>query len=55
MGTERELKIKMITDKMSEYEVGSVPHNVYKEILDELTGRKITLHVAEEVTCESCQ
>lgn len=41
----------LIEKRLTEYEVGSVQHDHYMQILKELDVR---LHVAEESTCDGC-
>lgn len=44
----------LIEKRLTEYEVGSVQHDHYKQILREMDAQ-VKLHVAEEALCESCQ
>ena len=61
MADELKIKIELLKAKMEKSEVGSAPHDMYREILKELeaklpgTGSKIKLHKDEDTTCESCQ
>jgi hypothetical protein len=42
----------LIEKRLKEYEVGSVQHDHYMQILREMDVKK--LHVAEESTCDGC-
>lgn len=42
----------LIEKRLKEYEVGSVQHDHYMQILRELDVR---LHIDKDTTCESCQ
>lgn len=63
MASEMEMKIKLLEEKMSKCEVGSIQQIMYLEILGELNkklqeengGKIIKMHVADEGICESCQ
>ncbi len=60
MKEELETRIRLLGEKMSQCETGSVKQIMYREILRELEDklheeRKIKLHVDSDTTCESCQ
>lgn len=44
----------LIEKRLKEYEVGSVQHDHYMQILRELDAQ-VRLHKAEDAICESCQ
>jgi hypothetical protein len=44
----------LIEQRLKTYEVGSVQHEHYTQLLKEI-DQKVTLHVADEGICESCQ
>lgn len=44
----------LIERRLKEYEVGSVQHDHYMQILRELDAQ-VRLHVDKDTTCESCQ
>jgi len=44
----------LIEQRLKSFEVGSVQHDHYKQLLKEIDS-KVTLHVADEGICESCQ
>lgn len=44
----------LIEKRLTEYEVGSVQHDHYMQILRELDAQ-VKLHIDKDTTCESCQ
>lgn len=64
MSEEIRTKIELLKVKMEKSEVGSVPHDMYREILKELEAKlsggsetkgTVKLHVDAGAVCDGCQ